>query len=96
MATAFSLDVEVRSCPIVRDADGLALSSRNALLSVDGRKVAAEFAAILKNGESAIGVRNTLEDRGIQVDYVEDWAGRRLAAAFIDGVRLIDNVQSEK
>ncbi len=92
MATAFALDVEVRSCPIVRDADGVALSSRNALLSADGRKLAAEFAALLENGDTASGVRNGLEDRGIRVDYVEDWSGRRLAAVFIEGVRLIDNV----
>ena len=93
MAAAFFMDVEIRSCPIVRDADGVAVSSRNALLSPDSRRRAAEFASILKNGESATAVRNSLEDRGIQVDYVEDWAGRRLAAVFIKGVRLIDNGQ---
>ena len=95
MAAAFFMDVEIRSCPIVRDADGVAVSSRNALLSSDSRRRAAEFASILKNGESATAVRNSLEDRGIQVDYVEDWSGRRLAAVFIDDVRLIDNVEIE-
>ena len=95
MAAAFFMDVEIRSCPIVRDADGVAVSSRNALLSSDSRRRAAEFASILKNGESATAVRNSLEDRGIQVDYVEDWSGRRLAAVLIDEVRLIDNVEIE-
>ncbi len=92
MADAFFMDIDVRSCPIVRDPDGVALSSRNALLSPEGRAAAAEFAAILKGGESAEGVRSQLASRGIEVDYVEDWAGRRLAAVVIDGVRLIDNV----
>ena len=94
MAAAFSMEVQIRSCPIVRDADGVALSSRNALLSTHGRKLASEFASVLKNGDSSLGVRNSLEDRGIQVDYVEDWSGRRLAAVFIEGVRLIDNVKA--
>ena len=91
MADAFFMDIDVRSCPIVRDPDGVALSSRNTLLSPEGRASAAEFAAILKGGDSAEGVRSQLASRGIEVDYVEDWAGRRLAAVVIDGVRLIDN-----
>ena len=33
-----------------------------------------------------------LEDEGFAVDYVEEHWGRRLAAAFLEGVRLIDNV----
>jgi pantoate--beta-alanine ligase len=92
MAAAFFMDIDIRPCPIVRDSDGVALSSRNTLLSPEGRGVAAEFAAILTTGDSAEGVRSQLESRGIEVDYVEDWAGRRLAAVVIDGVRLIDNV----
>ncbi len=94
MAAAFFMDVEIRSCPIVRNADGVALSSRNTLLSPDGRKLAAEFAAILREGTSAAGVREQLESRGITVDYVEDWSDGRLAALFIDDVRLIDNVEA--
>ncbi len=93
MAAAFFMDVEIHSCPIVRDVDGVAVSSRNALLSPDGRKLATEFAAILREGTSAAGVRKQLESRGITVDYVEDWSDRRLAAVVINDVRLIDNVE---
>jgi pantoate--beta-alanine ligase len=92
MAAAFFMDIEIRPCPIVRDSDGLALSSRNALLTPEGHTLAAAFAAILGEGESSDGVRSQLESRGIEIDYVEEWAGRRLAAVVIDGVRLIDNV----
>jgi pantoate--beta-alanine ligase len=40
MAADLSLPVEIVACPTVREEDGLALSSRNARLSDDGRRAA--------------------------------------------------------
>ena len=92
MVHAFFMDVEIVPCPIVRDSDGVALSSRNALLDRDGRRMAAEFARILKKGPDVGSVRGALEAAGIEVDYVDERDGRRFGAVRIGGVRLIDNV----
>lgn len=92
MVDAFFMDVEIVPCPIVRDPDGVALSSRNALLDPEGRRKAANFARILREGPDARSVREALQAAGIDVDYVDERVGRRFGAVLIGDVRLIDNV----
>lgn len=94
MAEALFLDTEIIGCPIVREPDGLAMSSRNVQLDSDARARAAEFAAVLlQAGGSAEEIRAKLQELDIEVDYVEQREGRLLAAVRIGGVRLIDNVR---
>ena len=53
MVRDLNVPVEIRPCPIVREQDGLAMSSRNALLSREGRKAARTLYASL-SGASAL------------------------------------------
>ncbi len=54
MALELSLPVEVVGCPIVREGDGLALSSRNVRLSRDERQAATVLARALAAGRAAV------------------------------------------
>ncbi|MDP9307213.1 MAG: pantoate--beta-alanine ligase [Actinomycetota bacterium] len=92
MVRDLNLEVEIRVVPTVRDADGLAVSSRNSYLSPAER----ERALLLPR---ALATKDLAQARarlnGLDVDYVEvaDFEPRVLAAAVRVGkTRLIDNV----
>jgi pantoate--beta-alanine ligase len=95
MAAALFIKTKIVGCPTVREDDGLAMSSRNQLLSVEDRATAPALYRILKTAESAADAAADLTAAGFKVDYVEEHWGRRFAAAFLGSVRLIDNVIRE-
>ncbi|MEX2646581.1 MAG: pantoate--beta-alanine ligase [Gaiellaceae bacterium] len=90
------LPLQIRVVATVRDADGLALSSRNAYLSADEREQALALPRALATRDEA-EARRLLD--GLEVDYVEeaDLDGMRVLAAAvrIGPTRLIDNVLLE-
>lgn len=92
MAHAFFLPTEIVACPTVRETDGLALSSRNRLLSDGDRARASLFYHALSSAATAGAAADRLRQGGFEVDYVEDRDARRLGAVRLGGVRLIDNV----
>jgi len=93
MARAFFLRTEILPCPTIREADGLAMSSRNALLSKEERRLAPELHHILSSGDPISRMLEKLRDAGFDVDYLENFEGRLLAAVHLGKTRLIDNVQ---
>jgi pantoate--beta-alanine ligase len=92
MAEAFFLPTAIVGGPIVREQDGLALSSRNRRLLVEDRERAPRLQGVLSSAATADEACRDLRAAGFEVDYVEDRDGRRLAAVWLGGVRLIDNV----
>ena len=92
MVDAFFMPVTIVPCPTVREDDQLALSSRNVHLSPAHRRKAAAFPRLLSSAGSADDVTRLLENEGFEVDYVQDFRGRRCAAIHCGGVRLIDNL----
>jgi pantoate--beta-alanine ligase len=92
MVRDLNLEVVVRVLPTVRDADGLALSSRNALLSPEERLRARAL-------PRALATRDPVQARallaGLDLDYLEvaPFDPPALAAAVrVGSTRLIDNV----
>jgi pantoate--beta-alanine ligase len=92
MIRDLDLEVELRVIPTVRDADGLALSSRNVLLSPRERASALALPRALATRDPE-GARELLD--GLEVEYLEvaPFDPPVLAAAVrVGSVRLIDNV----
>jgi pantoate--beta-alanine ligase len=92
MVREFFVPTEIVACPTMREESGLAMSSRNLLLSAEARQRAAGLFRALTTAASPAEAQAFLEAQGFMVEYVEERWGRRLAAGFLDGIRLIDNV----
>jgi len=95
MLVDLDLDIELRVLPTVRDPDGLALASRNALLSQEERERALALPRALATRDLE-RARELLE--GLEVDYLEiaPFDPPVLAAAVrVGDIRLIDNVPLE-
>ena len=111
-----NIPLEVIGVPIARSEDGLALSSRNGYLSEQERVTAPVIFQSLKTAEQQLhagktleealaGIRQTLTDAGLVVDYVEARTPELqkidefnqdvviLIAAKLGKTRLIDNLQ---
>jgi pantoate--beta-alanine ligase len=93
LAAELALPVEVVACPTVREADGLALSSRNVRLSPAERAAAVVLSRALAAGQAAVaaGVHSGAALAGVMREVVatEPLVGLDYAAA-VDGVSLVE------
>jgi pantoate--beta-alanine ligase len=101
--------VEIVAAPTIREADGLAMSSRNMRLSPAEREAASLIYKALKSGENLDGMRAILAHEPLfTLDYLENIdentfqapthessSIRTIIAGWINQVRLIDNMQVE-
>lgn len=110
------INTQLITCPVIREPDGLAMSSRNLRLSAEARKKAPcihEVLAYVKDNFRKIPFDkllkmaiSELQKEGFEVEYLVIADGSDLqsldrpidspmlclAAAWLEGVRLIDNV----
>ncbi|HEX9970186.1 MAG TPA: pantoate--beta-alanine ligase, partial [Acidimicrobiales bacterium] len=95
MAADLSFPVEIVGCPIVREPDGLAMSSRNVYLTPEERQAATVLHRALVAGQAG-GVEAMKQlvaaEPLVHLDYAEQVDDRLLIAARVGRTRLIDNM----
>lgn len=89
MVSDLNMDIEIVGCPIVREEDGLAKSSRNTYLSKEERQAALVLSRALKKGKELVdsGAKNAAS--------VIDVIKREIMAeplAEIDYVKIVDSL----
>lgn len=92
MVDSFFIPTKIIACPTVRAEDGLALSSRNSRLTPQQREVAQHLPRLLQSNLNIDEISRNLTSYGFKVDYIAEKWGRRLGAAWLENVRLIDNI----
>lgn len=100
MVKDLNMDIEIVGCPIIREEDGLAKSSRNTYLNEEERKAALILSKTIRLGEQMVkdGVKDTKElveamkeniskEPMARIDYVE--------AVSMDTIEKIDTIEGK-
>jgi len=102
-------DVKIVRAPTIRESDGLAMSSRNVRLSAEGRAAATIIYRALSAAKSEAALQQILStEKLLELDYATfideetflpadpgSKKVRAIVAGWINGVRLLDNMQME-
>ncbi len=88
MVIDLNIDIEICGCPIVRETDGLAKSSRNKYLSLEERKAATVLSRALSIGKKMLdeGERDASKIKAAMISEIE-----AEALANIDYVSIVDS-----
>jgi len=88
MVTDLNFNVEVIGCPIIREKDGLAKSSRNTYLSLEERKAALVLSSSIQLGRKMLadGEKNAASLVKLMKDYIE-----KEPLARIDYLKVVDS-----
>lgn len=91
MVKSLGLGVEIVECPIVRDADGLALSSRNTLLAADERAIAPHIYKTLSESVAFAKSHSVKETHDFVVAGINSVDGLDVEYySIVDGDSLLD------
>jgi pantoate--beta-alanine ligase len=103
--TKSHIPVEIITGGIIRDSDGLALSSRNVRLTAEGRNAALVISRALRSGSKEAMGQILATENAFSLDYAEvidpstfeianssTLNPRAIIAGWIEGVRLLDNM----
>lgn len=91
MVKRLSIKVDIVECPIVREDDGLAFSSRNAHLSVDERAIAPNIYRILKSSVEYSKIHTVEETHDYVVNQVNSIEGLNVEYfSIVDGNTLVE------
>jgi pantoate--beta-alanine ligase len=95
MVQDLHLPVEIDTCPTIREADGLAMSSRNRYLKPAERQAARVLYLALENAQAAVtaGVRQAGRVRQILRETIESEPLARLDYAEVAGTETLDPLQ---
>jgi len=92
MAETFFMDTKIVPCPLIREESGLAMSSRNKLLTDAHKRIAPLFYKTISSQMNLDQMEKALSHNGFVIDYLKILDKRIFGAVFLGEVRLIDNV----
>jgi len=95
MAVDLNFPVKIVACPIVREKDGLALSSRNIYLAPAERKKALSLYISLQNAKNLIEYKNTVSVKKLVSEIKKDLSGNAAKIDYID-IRDADTLEELK
>lgn len=84
MVSDLNMNIEIVPCPIVRESDGLAMSSRNTYLSSEERKQALVLSKSLKQAKEAIDNGET------NLDFIKDEIRRVISESPLADIEYVD------